>query len=440
MPQIGFTTRTRMYYGDYEFAPVPTFGWTTEIIRDGTGSAIYKRHTLDFTGTLLFDSVSESGQLDNMITKQNALRNALGSGNQEWRLTYDGSTLIDGKYPRVQDVAIDEGLWVDKCGYTFSFVYDEDFEDTGIESYSESWEYSESENRRTVTISHDISAKGQNTNPSGTSNALTNAKDYVLAKTGYTNAVSDSPFFCQASGLTTSAYEEGRVESIDVASDTYGVTESFILSSGTFVHTYNTQYSQDENGIVTVTVNGSIKGLGRFGQALVNAKDAWSNEIEAYIPGMASGAYVYYGGASDLYTNNRESFSITENEMAGTIDYSVSYNDDPSENLPDGVREFTITSTINAPLTVYARFLIPNRSAGELFQPVGTKKAGQQTIAGTIIGEPGVEMSVLRRHYQQKMSEKRLNGMSSMITSASSVTEDTDKKTINFSVTYDYNV
>ena len=200
MPQTGFVQRTRMYYGDYEFAPVPLFSWNTSIIRDNADTALYKQHELSFNGFLLVDSTSESGQLDTLITKQDNLRDALGSGNQEWQITYDGTQIVSGIYPRVSNVTMEEGLWVDRVPYSFSFVYDEDFESNSIKSYSESWDYTERADRRTVEINHSISAVGVDTNPSGVSNALTNAKDYVVAKIGYTNAVASSPFFVQVSG------------------------------------------------------------------------------------------------------------------------------------------------------------------------------------------------------------------------------------------------
>ena len=44
---------TRMYYGAYQFMPVPMFSWGTELIRDATGAGIGLRHSLDFKGDLI---------------------------------------------------------------------------------------------------------------------------------------------------------------------------------------------------------------------------------------------------------------------------------------------------------------------------------------------------------------------------------------------------
>lgn len=438
MPQTGFPIRTRMYYGNYEFGPVPTFSWETQIVRDGADEPVYKQHTLSFNGFLIVDSTSESGQLDSIITKQNNLRSALGSGNQEWRITYDGDTIVSGVYPRVEQVSIDEGLWVDRAAYTFSFVYDEDFESTNIKSYSESWDYNERDDRRTVEIGHSISAVGQNTNPSGASNALTNAKDYVLAKTGYSNSVSSSPFFTQVSGVSSSAFETLRTENIDVEAGSYGVNETFILSSGNYVHTNTAQYNIDENGIISIQLDGNIEGLGRGDNAYDNALIAWSS-ISGLFPSRASGVYNEFGGGATLYTRNYESFSVTKNKFAGTISYSVSYTDDPSEDLPDGIKEATLSIQDNEPQNVYATFSIPLRSAGALFQDIGTKSVGSYTLNGNIIGEPSVDFSILENYMTTKINEKQPTGKSEVYKTASSTTKDHEKKTLQFSVTWQYN-
>ena len=438
MPQTGFVQRTRMYYGDYEFAPVPLFSWNTSIIRDNADTALYKQHELSFNGFLLVDSTTESGQLDTLITKQDNLRDALGSGNQEWQITYDGTQIVSGIYPRVSNVTMEEGLWVDRVPYSFSFVYDEDFESNSIKSYSESWDYTERADRRTVEINHSISAVGVDTNPSGVSNALTNAKDYVVAKIGYTNAVASSPFFVQVSGVSSSAWEQLRTEQIDVQANSFGVSEQFILASGNYVHTSTASYNLDEAGIATIQLDGNVEGLGRHDSAYYNAMAAWVS-ISGAFPETASGVYSDFGGQATLYTNNYESFSISKNQFLGTLDYSVSYTDDPSEDLPDGVKEATYSIQDNKPQSVYARFTIPLRAAGVLFQNINTKSVGSYTINGSIIGEPSTEMAILENLMNTKILEKTPTGKSEMYQTQWSTTKDEEKRTLQFSITWQYN-
>ena len=438
MPQPGFIQRTNMYYGDYSFSPVPTFSWNTVIVRDNKDEPLYKQHTLNFAGFLLVETASESGQLDTIIEKQNDLRDALGSGNQEWRITYDGISIVSGIYPKIQDVTIEEGLWVDRAPYSFTFIYDEDFNSTGIKSYDESWQYAENEDRLTVEIIHDINAIGQNTNPSGTNNAFTNAKNYVIARTGYANAVANSPFFVQISGHSFSAYEEFRTEQVNVSAGGYGISEKFTLSSGVYIHTYTGNYSIDENGIVTTQIDGNIRGLGRGDAGFDNALIGWS-AISGNFPSVASGIYSRFNGGATLYTKNYDTFSVSQNQSAANIGYSVSYNDDPSEDLPDGIREATFTTSDNQPQNIYVSFSIPLRAAGVLFQNIGTKSVGQFSLNGNIIGSPSTEMSVLENYMNTKIDEYEPTSKSEYYKTSHSITKDEDKKTLQFTVSWDYN-
>jgi hypothetical protein len=334
----------RMFYGNYEFEPIPLFSWSTELVQDNKQEHLFLRNTLTFTGTLLENKASESGNFTLMMQKRETLKDSLtASGRQEWRITYNNNPVVSGIYPDISDLTFQEGVWVDRINYDFTLTYNEEIEgQSPVQSFSESWAFDENEDRRSVTARHEISAVGVNTDPSGTNNALENARTFVLSRTGYSNVPAGHPAFAEGSGTLT-AYEELRTENVDVQAGSFAVNENFTLSSGNFVHIRTGSYSLDDQGISTVSIDGNIRGLGRGDKAFNRALIAWNSYIKDNLPGVASGIYLSSGGGSTLYTTNPQSLSLTRNTFVGTLDYSISYTDDASENLPSGVQDFTLS-------------------------------------------------------------------------------------------------
>ncbi len=425
-----------MSYGSYNFLPVPLYTWGTEAVYDGKKDKTYLRHTVDFTGTIL-ELASESG-LNTLIADRNTLKNALAINNQEWKLYYNGALIVSGVYPRVSNLSFEEGVWVDRLNYSFSFEYDEDFYNTGIESFTENWNYDEDENGTTVTVKHDISAVGQNTNPSGANNAFTNARTYVAAKTGYSNAVSSSPFFAKASG-SYSAYESLRSEQVDVGGASYSVSETFTLSSGTYIHTSTGQLSRDENGICTVSLDGEIKGLGRDNKAFGRALTGWT-AVKAALPQTASGIYSQLGGSATLFTTNYQGYSVTRNAIAGTIGYNISYTDSPSENLPSGILEFSLNVSDTKPVRLYASFSIMERALGNVVQDIGTSTEGRFAIQGTCVGKQGYPFASVLQYVQDKVNENRPipGNYQTLRLDSKEISKEENKNTVQFNVSWAY--
>ncbi|MHA2123227.1 MAG: hypothetical protein ACW990_18675, partial [Promethearchaeota archaeon] len=126
----------QLFYGQYEFIPVPLFSWSTDTVRDGKGDAVSLAHTLSFTGTLL-ETPSESGQFDLLFARRGQLQQALASGNQEFRILFNGIPQLSGIFPKVSNVTFDEGTWTTRIDYSFTFDYEEDFFSTSVQSFTE---------------------------------------------------------------------------------------------------------------------------------------------------------------------------------------------------------------------------------------------------------------------------------------------------------------
>ncbi len=430
---------SKMIFGQYEFKPVPLFSWATETVYDSKQDKTYLKHTVDCAGTIL-ELAGESGNLGTLITDRNTLKNALAAQNAEWKLWFNNIPYISGVYPKVSNFSVEQGIWVDNFNYTFTFEYDEDFYSKHIQSYTESWSYEENEDRETITVKHDISAVGLNTTPSGVNNAFTNAKTYVLARTGYNNAVANLPGFTKASG-SVSAYEALRSEQADVGGAAYSVAENFILSSGTYIHTSTGQLSKDENDIGTVSVDGEIRGLGRSTLAYTRAKNGW-NVVKTQLPAIASGVYSELGGLAKLFTTNYQSYSVTKNPIAGSIAYSISFTDSAKENLPSGVTEFSINVQDNKPVRVYASFPIMDRSLGNVVQDVGTSTEGQFTISGNCVGKTGYPFADLLNYVQTKINEKRPLPASyaTLRLNSKQISKDEENNKVDFSVEWIYTI
>lgn len=206
------------------------------------------------------------------------------------------------------------------------------------------------------------------------------------------------PYYVQPpSGSDVGFYEltTSREETVNLDTATYGVTEVFKLVSGLhpFIDERNSQYALNSDGIATVTINGTIRGLGRTndkptagfsrssgGTGFANALSGFNNKVRPLLATDAIGIYTKYLGSGTLATNKAQSFSITETPCLGTISYGVSYTDDPSQNLPSGIAELTSSVQITDPTVLFASHSIPFRAIGNLLQDIFTSSPGTYTI------------------------------------------------------------
>lgn len=431
-----------MFYGDFEFNPTPLFSESVDILRDAKGDQLVQRTSRDFTGILLEITASGTG-FTNVFAQKEALRVALASGDKQFVIKNNGVPIVSG-FPRVGNVTFEEGTWSDRINYTFA-TEEDDTVDGGdvIQSFTETWNFEELDDNRTVTVSHDVTAVGIDNSASGLNNALTNAKVFVLGRTGFTNVPTGHPTFVQASGTLVDpavAFEELRTENVDPQQGSFGVSERFTLSSGNFVHVRTGQLSRDNAGVSTVTLAGNIRGLGRKGDDLsfTRALAAFSDRIRPLFAADASGVYSELGGGATLFTTNTSQENTTKNRFVGTIDYSVAFTDDPADNLPSGIFEFNITCAEQDAIRLFASTPIPERNLGPVVQDVATSNEGTLTIQGNAVGEPNFPFANLLSFVEDQINAKRPdpNDFQTLRTGAKNVTKDEQNNTVQFSVQY----
>ncbi len=429
-----------MKYGNFSFTPVPIFTETVETFRDAKFDLLFKRTTREFTGTILNSvNIEASGAFENLFAQKNQLKNALCSGNQEFQILFNGTPLVSGEFPRINGPVFSEGTWVDRIDYSFTSEIDE-VVGSGIpvQSFNETWDFEENEDRRSVTVQHNINAVGVNTNPSGINNAFGNAKSFVLGKTGFANAQANAPFFSQVSGVSFAAYEAIRGEQHDIGQGSFSASERFTLSSGTFIHNQTAQFATDGAGVTTVSLNGNIRGLGRGDNSFNRALAAFQNDIRDKFPANASGIYSQFGGEAILFTTNASNFSTTRNPFAGTIDYTVAFTDSPSDNLPSGILDFGISVQIQAPVRQFASFLIMERALGPVVQDTATSNEGNFSVQGSAVGKPGFSFNDLLAFVEDKINDKRPSAVNyvTLRPGSESITRDEENNTVQFNFTW----
>ena len=423
-------------YNSQQLVPAPLFSWDVEMVRDSRGSGVALRNTLSFAGNIL-ETSGDASNISDVISSRNSILNALKTDNGELSILENGSGLLSGVYPKITDFTMDEGTWADRSTYTFTAIYEEAVSSDAISDYSESWSYDEDENRKTINLSHSVSAIGLDTSSSG-NNALDNARTFVLTRVGSGNQPPSHPAFAQASGTTT-AYASQRSEDVDVAAGSFSINETFVVSSGAYIHTQDASMDVSD-GITTVSLQGEVKGLGRSTSGFTNALSGWNNLVRDALPADASGVYSQLGGSATLYTATTTSESISKSEFNGSITYNYSYTDDAQENLPSGVESFDINFADNQPTVVYATFPIFGRTLGNVVQNIGTSTEGSISITGSAKAEAGYVFTDLLDYAETRINALRPDSANyvSLRLVAQNVTRDEAANELQFSLQWAY--
>lgn len=431
--------KTKMYYGAYQFRPVPLFTWTTELVKSEQGESLSLLRTLDLEGLLLDE---ECSGFPSLMDEREALHAAVTTSGQEFRITHDGIPVVSGIFPELESISFDAGTWAQEINYSISFTYSEEIDNKAVENFNESWDFEESEDRSSFTATHTIAAVGVNTAVSGGNNALENARNFVLQRTGYDKVPVSHPAFVQGSGVPLMAYEELRSENVDVQAGSFSVTENFTISSGAYTHIQNGNFSTNEQGVTTVQVDGSVQGLGRGNTRFPRALDAYNSYIEPHLQGKALQIYSQFGGSGSLIVGSPKSASFSQTEQLGTLTYSRTYDDDLSSDLPADIQDASVSVQISEPVQLHATIPIPERTVGPIVQDVGTTTPGTYTITGNITGKTGVDISVVKAYAQTKINENLPSIASlsaqTLILTQKSVTTDELRRTVSFNLTWQY--
>lgn len=399
-----------VYYNNVRLSPNPLIDYTVEPQFDDTGHRLENKTRLTLTGSVL---ILPSGSYEQLYIKQTDFRNLFASDYKDFiilagpanRTLPSGTVISSGLKPKVVSLNISSDVHVSRFDYTV------DLEDlvtvSGVSgatsSLTNQWSFKENSDNCTLEITHNVSADG----PDGAADKFQQALKAVKQLTGIDKLPIDLPYFTEpnASGLYGFIHPSNpaggpvfelsvsREETADVANGSYSVTEVFTLVSGVpfFFTSHNESYQEDVNGIVTVTVDGTVQGLGRTmspsfgaegGFGFARAASGFINVVKPRLPYDASGIYLRHKGivASGLNITSPTSFSVTENKCKGTVGFSISYTDNPAAFVPSGIVSRQESVSITNGIRVYATHAIPFRRLGNLLQDIRTTSEGQISI------------------------------------------------------------
>lgn len=455
-----------VYYGGQRLYPAPLIDWERTYTRNAQDNALSQEDTWTLRGIYLNN---DNMGYENVVTNMDYLKNIFAQDGLELVIkagaasaTLPSGTLItSGVYPFVNSISIPEGSnQFHRFNYEIQLVAKTAASGVSgvVEDASDQWDYSENADRLTTTVQHTVSAKGVNTNVSGVSNALDNAKDFVDSRLGPGAAPSNYPSYVvpgDVDGDTSTIYEyqRTRAERVDIETGTYEVTETFVYVSGTVPYNDRKEYSFDKNaeGVSTVSLVGSVEGYPRSDgtdepyAAFYNAQSGYSEAVEPYLYAEANEVYSRWGGSGALSTK-RVRYAISEARFAGTLSYDVQFTDDPNEDLPSGIVEQSIEITRSDSVRLQQSHVIPHRRIGNIIQDIGTPTPGSiRIIASAKAENTGDEVADTNRaisHIQDLINQQRPNPAEFINLRIESKEQSHDKLslTANASVVYAFTV
>lgn len=397
-------------YGGALLRPSPLIAHSVQIERDDSDNREVIRTTRTLTGEILTSGISYHF----VRGKQRELEDAFAVDNLEFTITATanhpcliaGTPIESGVFPLVRSIDIAADVQFNRLTYTV--VLEDTSAPSGVSglvtNLNNTWQYSENDTECLVDITHTVSAEGINTSISGQpSNALENARLRVSQLLGLQAAPSGFPAYVQpGSGSNVRFYEitTSREETVGVEDGTYAVTENFKLISGLlpFVDERTAQFQLDENSITTITLQGTVRGMGRTndgapagpsrssgGTGFVNALSGFNNLVRPDWTNDALIIYGRYGGSGILVVSHPQSVSISQTPCAGTVGYSVTYTDNPAENLPSGISELSCTVQRNDPVVSNAIIAVPFNALGPVFQRLCTTQEGSYAIQCNVV-------------------------------------------------------
>ena len=194
-----------------------------------------------------------------------------------------------------------------------------------------------------------------------------------------------------------------RTENVSEAAGTFSVTENWFLASGTAFENYNINLStSNSDPFINVNIDGNIKGLttmspsgelyGGLQPSGISGVKPYTNALKKYHDITNSGLF---GISSDIYkrANNMVavqlnsqpvSVSVGSNEFTGDLNYSLSFNNRPT-NIISGVLTETLQVSDTYPGDVFAVVPVLGRATGPILQNIGGRTEYKRDVSLNLI-------------------------------------------------------
>jgi hypothetical protein len=260
-----------------------------------------------------------------LISGQNKLIEQFSTDFQSFQIKEGNSYILDKPFCLVKSINFNPSEYHGPIDYSVSLDCYEQNLFTGVYGILEpvdQWQFEESLNG-VVTAIHTVSANGFNTS-SGASNAFSNALNFVNSKTGINPNI--QPYFISCpSGINFCL--KNKSEKVDRLGGNYGITEKYVGDKYyglDGVLRYTTDYSCNEQGIVQISIAGTVEGCG-----LIADINAMRNRYNLFNPyDAALEAYQNSSNASDLNTFYTSS-GISEDLFSKKLTFNISFDNRP---------------------------------------------------------------------------------------------------------------
>lgn len=373
------------------------------------------------SGRAPVETITGDQRLASIERKQEALRQLFDSSIGEAHHLEVQSA--DGSYPIKAQVTLDEigfseGTWWNTCNATVTLkcnkltVFGETYDEDGfgafpylIESLSESWQFDTEESPesqtlpRTYKATHNLECKGINKYDDGSpptlvSPAWQQARNAVFSNVyvGPITQTAGVPFdstLMPVSGVRDlpSYYIRSnhlRSESIDKTNGTYGLNETWVMSSGRSLFDWTIEKSDDTNNpLTTVSINGTITGLDERDATNMSLTTSKFTNADVRLSGEVGNFHGWCQSYCGVSLNPiPASKAIAKNPNTGVISVNYGYDNRAGYfvNGGSGVRSEKITIGYTHQGDVHAEIFVLGRSAGPVLQDLSTKTAKKKSL------------------------------------------------------------
>jgi hypothetical protein len=410
-----------VYYDGKKIIPAPKISIAKEYQKSANGDVVGSIFKVNVIGTILPDkgSPTSSGTFwtttgyppDSTLTademmkailkKQEAMRGLFATEGRLFEIQPWDNTTSTKFNPRIISFNFQNDnpiSWFNKCEYTIDMECDvmygplypdgEDIISPKVTEVEENWQIEFNDQYQDVGVptyrmTHSLSATGKKFYLS----------DGTLPKTAWQQARTwvqsrlrlDATIMSSSGALNVPSnyggYNHSRNENIDERAGRYAITENWILSPSNALEdfTIETKESMDD-GIVRVTINGTITGLeSRNPTTFSITQTKWaaaSGKFATVSSLLLTRAQTYSGQSLNPLPSVK---SVGRNPLTGVINYNYEYDTRPS-NCIAGARSESITVTDSYPKDIFAIIPVLGRTAGPVIQSISTVSESTRTI------------------------------------------------------------
>ncbi len=166
-----------------------------------------------------------------------------------------------------------------------------------------------------------------------------------------------------------------RSENVGENTGEYGVTETWILASGTALEDFTVNTRDDlDSGLTSVSVDGNVRGLETRDSNFNVTSEKYDNAVIKL--NAASGLALTRAQSYSVHNRNIIAINGTvgRNPITGTISYSFEFNTRAS-NLLTSARSESIAMGDSFNVDVFAAVGVLGRAAGPVLQNLGSQQA-----------------------------------------------------------------